>query len=69
MYRKILIKNLKIFKKKVENKHKIEKMVLFGSRAEQDKVGAESDVDLIVVGKFKGKNNLERAPPLYLEWI
>ncbi len=68
MDRKILIKNLRRFKKKVENKHEIKKMVLFGSRAKKDKVRNESDVDLIVVGKFKGKSNLERAPPLYLEW-
>ncbi len=55
MDRKILIKNLKRFKKKVENKHKIEKMVLFGSRAEQEKVRAESDVDLIMVENLKAK--------------
>ena len=66
MDREILIKNLKRFKKKVENKHKIEKMVLFGSRAEQDKVGSESDVDLLIVSDdFSSLDHDEREKMLY----
>ena len=41
--------------------------MLFGSRA-TNKFREESDVDLIIVGEFKGKNNLKRAPPLYFQW-
>ena len=42
-------------------------MILFGSRVD-GKVREDSDVDLIVVGNFRGKSNLKRAPQLYLEW-
>ncbi len=69
MDRNNLIKNLREFKKKIEGKYKIEKIILFGSRARNNKkLGYETDVDFIVVGKFKGKSNLQRAPPLYLKW-
>ena len=98
MDRKELIDKLKIFKKKIEKKYGVEKIILFGSRASKKykediensgnyvtnspefsngqflKISntinriVHSDVDLIVVGSFKGKNNLERAPPLYIEW-
>lgn len=67
MDRKELIDKLKIFKKKIENKYGVEKIILFGSRACK-KYKEDSDVDLVVVGNFKGKSNLERAPPLYIEW-
>ncbi|MBI2631773.1 nucleotidyltransferase domain-containing protein [Candidatus Pacearchaeota archaeon] len=67
MDRKELIDKLKLFKKRIEKKYKIEKMILFGSRT--SKVYKEDgDVDIILVGDFKGKSNLERAPPLYIEW-
>ena len=67
MDKKELIKRLKKFKKKIEKKYNISSMMLFGSRAEGN-VKRDSDVDLILVGEFKGKNNLHRSPPLYLEW-
>ena len=67
MDKKELIKYLEKFKKKIKNKYKIDKLILFGSRA-NGKVRKESDVDLIIVGKFKEKNNLHRAPRFYIEW-
>ena len=67
MDRKDLVKNLKEFKKKIGKKYKVNEIILFGSRATNN-YKKESDVDLIVVGRFKGRNNLKRAPPLYLEW-
>ena len=67
MDRKKLIKNLEKFKRRIEKKHKIEEMILFGSRV-SGKPHKDSDVDLIVVGNFKGKNSLKRAPELYFEW-
>jgi len=67
MDRKELMKKLKKFKKVLSGKYKIKKMILFGSRV-GDEFREDSDVDLIIVGKFEGKGNLERAPPLYLEW-
>jgi len=67
MDKKELMKKLKEFKKGLNKKYKVNKMILFGSRA-SNKFREDSDVDLIIVGEFKGKGNLERAPPLYLEW-
>jgi len=67
MDKKELINKLKIFKRKIEKKYNIDKMILFGSRAE-GRIHKNSDVDLILIGKFKGKTNLQRAPPLYIEW-
>lgn len=67
MDRKELIKNLRKFKKKIEKKYNINKIILFGSRA-NGRPKKESDVDLIIVGAFTGNNNLKRAPQLHLEW-
>jgi hypothetical protein len=64
---KELVKKLKEFKKRVEKRHDLKLIILFGSRARK-KFRKDSDVDLIIVGKFKGKNSLKRAPELYLEW-
>jgi len=67
MDRKELIKKLKEFKKKIEKKYGVDTLILFGSRA-TNKYGKESDVDLIIVGDFKGRNSLIRVPPLYDYW-
>lgn len=67
MDRKELINKLKIFKRIIEEKYQIKNIILFGSRVGED-YNKDSDVDLIIVGKFKGKNSLKRAPPLYLMW-
>lgn len=43
-------------------------MILFGSRA-RGKVHRYSDVDLLIVSeKFRRKDVIDRAYPLYLEW-
>jgi len=67
MDRKELVKKLKKFKEKINKKYGINKVILFGSRSGRN-FREDSDVDLIIVGKFKGDKNLDRAPLLYLEW-
>lgn len=67
MDKREFIKKLKEFKKNLREKYNVDKIILFGSRA-SGKYKKDSDVDLIVVGKFKGKSNLERVPALHLEW-
>jgi len=71
MDREELIKKLRKFKKKIQKKYKIEEMILFGSRAKRKKINEKdmkNDVDLMIIGKFKGKNSLTRAPELHLDW-
>ena len=69
MDRESLVANLRKFKKRIEKKYKVDKIILFGSRAESKKrLSYENDVDIIIIGRFKKKDNLSRAPPFYLEW-
>ena len=67
MDRNKLIIKLKKFKKELTKKYKINKLILFGSCA-TNKIGEDSDVDLIVVSNFKEKGNVNRAQCLYREW-
>ena len=53
MDRKELVKKLKKFKEKINKKYGINKVILFGSRSGRN-FREDSDVDLIIVGKFKG---------------
>ena len=63
-----LIENLRRFRKRLQKRYAIERMILFGSTA-RGHAGRFSDVDLIVVSrKFRRKGAIERAAPLYLEW-
>jgi len=63
-----IIKILKEFKKRIDRIAKIDRMILFGSRARGDEK-KNSDVDIIVVSKeFKNKKSFRRSPPFYLEW-
>jgi len=63
-----LIRELKSFRRKVSTRYGVQRMILFGSRARGGPL-RDSDVDLIVVSpKFKRKNIVERASPLYMEW-
>src|SRR2546427_123917 len=63
-----LIRELKSFRRKVSTRYGVQRMILFGSRA-RGGPRRDSDVDLIVVSpKFKRKNIVERASPLYMEW-
>src|SRR2546427_3910749 len=63
-----LIRELKSFRRKVSTRYGVQRMILFGSRA-RGGPRRDSDVDLIAVSpKFKRKNIVERASPLYMEW-
>src|SRR3989344_5615196 len=63
-----IIALLKKFKRKVNQKTKLDKVILFGSQA-TGKATKESDIDLIFVSKkYQGKRWLERSPKLYLMW-
>lgn len=69
MEQKKLIKKLEEFKKSIEKKYKLQTMLLFGSRAKRPEGKYKfDDVDLILVGDFKGKNSSERSSALYLKW-
>lgn len=68
MDRKKIIKELKEYKKKIAKKIKIDKMILFGSRA-KGRYRKDSDVDLIVVSpNFRKKRFVKRPFILYKEW-
>ena len=63
-----LIRELKDFRRRISTRYGVQRMILFGSRA-RGSPHRHSDVDLIVVSpKFKRKNIVERASPLYMEW-
>ena len=62
------IAELKKFKKKIEKKYKIKKVLMFGSVA-SGTYDENSDIDLIIVSDtFKGKSHLKRPIPFYKEW-
>lgn len=68
MGRKKHIDQLKEFKKEVEKRIKIQKMILFGSRA-YGKPKKYSDFDILIVSSdFKGKDSLVRGRELYKSW-
>ncbi|KKN25679.1 hypothetical protein LCGC14_0882210, partial [marine sediment metagenome] len=56
-----LIVKLKEFKQQVIKKYGVKKIILFGSYS-KDIASEDSDVDLIIVGDFEDKGNLQRAP-------
>ena len=58
---------LNTYKKDITNKYNVERVILFGSYA-KGKIDMHSDADIIVVGHFKKKGNMNRAPMLYREW-
>tara|TARA_Y100000031_G_scaffold138380_1_gene164235 strand:+ start:260 stop:580 length:321 start_codon:yes stop_codon:yes gene_type:complete len=59
---------LKEFKREVNKKIKIEKLIFFGSRATK-KSKKESDIDILLISKsFKGKKYFKRSPEFYLMW-
>jgi len=63
-----LIRELRAFRRKISRRYEVRRMILFGSRA-RGSPHRHSDVDLIIVSpKFKRKNIVERASPLYMEW-
>ena len=63
-----LIRRLRAFRRKIAERYEIRRMILFGSRA-RGRARRDSDVDLLLVSpKFRRKNAVDRASPLYLEW-
>ena len=61
-------KELKEFIMELSKKIKVERVILFGSRADNS-ADKESDVDLIVVSSdFEGVNYFDRAKELYESW-
>lgn len=67
MDKKSLIRELQKFKERIQEKYKIKKIILFGSRA-NGSPNKDSDVDLMIVGNFKERSNLQRAPKMYDYW-
>lgn len=63
-----IISLLKDFRKKVEKKIVVDKIILFGSRARNE--GREdSDIDFIIVSDdFEGKKSFKRSPIFYYMW-
>jgi predicted nucleotidyltransferase len=51
----VAINQIKKFGRQIGEQFHAEKVILFGSYA-QGKVTADSDVDLLVIGPFKGRN-------------
>ena len=68
MGRKKHITLVKEFKEKLNSKIKIDKMILFGSRA-SGKSHRWSDFDLLIVSKdFKDKDTFNRSSGFWLIW-
>lgn len=68
MDREQVIKELKVYKRKVAKKIAIDRMILFGSVA-TGKIRKDSDVDLLVISsKFKDQNASLRPILFYKEW-
>lgn len=68
MSRKKHLEHLQEFKKEIRKRIKIQKMILFGSRA-SGKPRKESDFDLLIVSSdFKGKDSLVRGREFYKSW-
>jgi len=70
MGRKSNVEIVNQFRKNLLKKINIEKIILFGSRAEERKKYSRwSDFDIIIVSKdFEGVNFFERAADLYKYW-
>ncbi len=63
-----LIRDLQAFRRKISKRYAVRRMILFGSRA-RETPHKNSDVDLVIVSpRFKRKNIVDRASPLYMEW-
>jgi len=63
MGKKEIIEGVREFKKDVEKEFGIERMFIFGSAA-RGKMGADSDIDILIVGK----KFFKRAPGLRSHW-
>ena len=68
MDKDLIIKKLKSFKKKISKQIKIDKMIFFGSLA-NNKGHKYSDVDLLIISpEFKEQRYVKRPIPIYKEW-
>ncbi len=63
---KIVIKELKRIKAKVSKKHKIDQMILFGSRSRGEEL-LSSDVDLLVVSPYFKNIPFRKRPDIFLD--
>ena len=63
-----VIEELRRFRRRVSKRYKVQRMILFGSRA-RGKTHEFSDVDLILVSPwFRRRGAISRAYPMHLEW-
>ena len=62
-----VIKEIEKLKERLGGRYRIEKALLFGSRARGDNL-LDSDVDLLLVSKDFGPNFLERIRSVAKEW-
>jgi|SRR3989344_4613248 len=68
MGKKEIIRQLKVFKKRMSLEIPVEKLIFFGSRA-SGKPQKWSDIDLVVVSpSFRHKKSFKRAVGLYHMW-
>ncbi len=65
--REALIKGIEKFKKEVSEKRKVERVILFGSRAGK-RHRKDSDVDLIIVSPYFKRKKFGRAEGLHRHW-
>lgn len=66
--RKQLIERIRHFFARLERRHELQQVILFGSLAEGS-FGPDSDVDLILVSpKFEGKKFFKRPGDIHLAW-
>ncbi|MEA1904656.1 MAG: nucleotidyltransferase domain-containing protein [Candidatus Hadarchaeota archaeon] len=66
--KKDLTEIIRQFRRKIEGKMKIDRVILFGSRATGE-VHEDSDIDLIIVSPdYEGKDFFERVSETYKYW-
>lgn len=63
---KKIISELKKIKNKINKTYKIDKMLLFGSRAKGEEL-LTSDVDIIVISKDFSKVKFKKRPDIFIE--
>ena len=63
-----LIELLKRYKEQINKKIKVERLILFGSRA-YGRAKKNSDVDIVIISNdFEGEKSFKRPVPLYRDW-
>lgn len=65
---KEIVEKIKGFKRKIEKKFYVDRIIIFGSAAKSE-MKRDSDVDLLIISKKFGiKDFFEVIPKLYGEW-